>query len=281
MASTANSLHNGRLRTRNGNVYVTTILCIDDDRETLEVRQRVLRSAGYEVLTASSGADGLQALSSGVAIDAVVLDYMMPGMNGDEVAQKLKAKYPLLPIVAVSAVRLPPGMIETVDAYVQKGQDVELLLSTIARVLKTSADAARSIAANRKTVLCADDEVNELTARRMVFESAGFQVHVARSGQQAIDVFQAHPVDAVVLDYFMPGMNGLSVAREMKRLRPEVPIVVLSGFASLPGETIGLVDAWMQKRDVEALLRELEQLIERKASGQSAGPKQKDPIVQT
>ena len=59
----------------------------------------------------------------------------------------------------------------------------------------------------------------------------------------------------------------MSVAREMKRLRPEVPIVVVSGFASLPGETIGLVDAWMQKRDVEALLRELEQLIERKASG--------------
>lgn len=248
---------------------MATILCIDDDRETLDVRERVLRSSGYEVLTACSGADGLQALSSGATIDAVVLDYMMPEMNGDEVAQKLKAKYPLLPIVAVSAVRLPPGMVETVDAYVQKGQDVELLLSTLARVLKTS-DAARSGAANKKTVLCADDEVNELTARRMVFESAGFQVHVARDGQQALEVFQAHPLDAVVLDYFMPGMNGLSVAREMKRLRPEVPIVVLSGFASLPGETIGLVDAWMQKRDVEALLRELEQLIERKASGQPA-----------
>ena len=249
---------------------MTTILCIDDDRETLVVRERVLRSSGYDVLTASSGAAGLQALSSGAAIDLVVLDYMMPEMNGDEVAQKLKTRYPLIPIVAVSAVRLPPGMIETVDAYVQKGQDVEVLLSTIARVLKNSAEAARGGTANRKTVLCADDEVNELTARRLVFESAGFRVHVARNGQQALEVFQAQPVDAVVLDYFMPGMNGMSVAREMKRLRPEVPIVVVSGFASLPGETIGLVDAWMQKRDVEALLRELEQLIERKAYGQPA-----------
>ena len=122
---------------------MTTILCIDDDRETLEVRERVLRSSGYDVLTASSGAGGLQALSSGAAIDAVILDYMMPEMNGDEVAQKLKTRYPLMPIVAVSAVRLPPGMMETVDAYVQKGQDVEVLLSTIARVLKNSAEACR------------------------------------------------------------------------------------------------------------------------------------------
>jgi hypothetical protein len=56
----------------------------------------------------------------------------------------------------------------------------------------------------------------------------------------------------------------------MKRLRPEVPIIVLSGFASLPGETIGLVDAWLQKRDVEALVREVENLIERKAQSPTA-----------
>jgi CheY-like chemotaxis protein len=99
----------------------------------------------------------------------------------------------------------------------------------------------------------------------MVFESAGFKVLVARNGTQALETFHSQPVDAVVLDYFMPGLTGLSVAREMKRLRPEVPIIVLSGFASLPGETIGVVDAWLQKRDVEALVRELENLIQRKA----------------
>ena len=45
----------------------------------------------------------------------------------------------------------------------------------------------------------------------------------------------------------MPGMPGLSVARKMKDLRPGVPLVMLSGFASLPGETIGVVDTRMQK----------------------------------
>src|ERR1700692_1293311 len=149
-------------------------------------------------------------------------------------------------------------MFESVDAYIQKGQDVEVLLSTIERVL--APPAAERL--NGKTVLCADDEINELTARRMVLESSGFKVLVARNGKDALDVFRSTAVDAVVLDYFMPGMTGLFVAREMKDLRPEVPIIVLSGFASLPGETIGAVDAWMQKRDVEVLLRELEKLIQ-------------------
>jgi CheY-like chemotaxis protein len=61
----------------------------------------------------------------------------------------------------------------------------------------------------------------------------------------------------------MPGMKGVSVAGEMKSLYPEIPIMVLSGFASLPDETVGVVDAWIQKRDVEVVLRELEKMIQR------------------
>jgi len=252
---------------------LATVLCIDDDRETLEVRERVLRSAGYEVLTALDASEGLQLVASGAPVDVVLLDYMMPGTRGDQFAETLKSRFPRLPVIAVSAVRLPPGMMETIDAYIQKGQDVEVLLNEIARVIAGSAET-RAGSRGKKKVLCADDEVNELAARRMVFESAGFEVFTSRTGAQALEVFQAEAVDAVVLDYFMPGMNGVSVAKEMKRLRPEVPIIVLSGFASLPGETIGLVDSWLQKRDVEALLRELERLIHRKDSGPSASVKQ-------
>jgi CheY-like chemotaxis protein len=246
---------------------LATVLCIDDDRDTLEVRQRVLRSAGYEVLTALGGEEGLRIAASGPPIDVVVLDYMMPGIKGDLIAEHLKAHFPRTPIIAVSAVRLPPAMLHSIDAYVQKGQDVEVLLTAIARVISSSTKIRTNGGSGRKKVLCADDETNELAARKMVFESAGFEVFTARNGAQALDVFRAEAVAAVVLDYFMPGMNGLSVAREMKRLRPSVPIIVLSGFASLPGETIGLVDAWLQKRDVEELLRELERLIERQGSG--------------
>lgn len=245
---------------------MATVLCIDDDRDTLEVRERVLRSAGYEVFTAADASEGLGVITSGTPVDVVLLDYMLPGTKGDQLAEQLKTRFPRLPVIAVSAVRLPPGMMQLIDAYVQKGQDVEVLLTEVARVISSSSEMRAGGESDKKKVLCADDEINELAARKMVFESAGFEVFTARNGAQALDLFRAEPVDAVVLDYFMPGMNGLSVAREMKRLRPSVPIIVLSGFASLPGETIGLVDSWLQKRDVEALVQELERLIERKGA---------------
>jgi CheY-like chemotaxis protein len=249
---------------------LATILCIDDDQDTLDVRKKVLLSSGYCVLTSQSGIEGLEVVSSGTPVDLVLLDYVMPGMNGDQVAESLKSNFPHLPVIAVSAVRLPPRMLEIVDAYVQKGQDVEVLLSTIERVLSPTAAVPQCESLTQRIVLCADDEIEELTARKMVLESAGFKVLVARNGKDALDVFRSTAVDAVVLDYFMPGMTGLSVAREMKELRPEVPLVMLSGFASLPGETIGVVDAWVQKRDVEVLLRELEKLIQLKTAAPPA-----------
>ncbi|MGA7299076.1 MAG: response regulator [Candidatus Sulfotelmatobacter sp.] len=252
---------------------VPTILCIDDDSETLALRRHFLQSSGYSVVTASSGLAGLQALSQGQGIDLVLLDYMMPGMDGDEVAQKLKRQNPQLPVVVVSAVaQLPEGLLTVIDGYVQKGQDPDVLLGTVLKILTSRGKEGAPMESSnlgRKTVLCAEDDEEQLTSRKMVFESAGFDVLLARSGAEALQLFQTHAVDAVVLDYWMPRMKGLSVAREMKQLRPNIPILVLSGFSSLPDETIGVVDTWLQKRDVEPgeLLAEVNRLIEKNAAG--------------
>lgn len=69
----------------------------------------------------------------------------------------------------------------------------------------------------------------------------------------------------MVLDYWMSGMNGTEIATEMMRLRPTIPIIMLSGFPSLPGEGVGAVDAWLQKAGVEpeALIEKVSELIKR------------------
>lgn len=78
-----------------------TILCIDDDSSILELRRRVLESSGYGVITAPSGNDGLKLVSQGAKVDLVLLDYLMPGMNGDEVVENLKSEFPALPVIAI------------------------------------------------------------------------------------------------------------------------------------------------------------------------------------
>ncbi len=244
-------------------MQIKRVLCVDDDATTLEVRRLLLGDAGYSVATASSGAETLEIIADGNDFDLVLLDYAMPSMNGDELAEELRKRRPHLRLMAVSAVgQLPPKFLHAVDGSVQKGQSPEVLLSAMAAVLDqpSAKNVAKQLAP--PTVLCVDDDRSELLLRRMLFESAGFLALQARSADEALEIFRSKPVDAVVMDYWLSGTNGTAVAEEMKRLYPRIPIVMLSGFSSLPGEGM-LVDAWLRKAetDPEHVVDEVKRLI--------------------
>ena len=97
------------------------------------------------------------------------------------------------------------------------------------------------------TILCIDDEPDASQLRRLLLESEGYEVVDARTGEEGLRLFRSHKIDLVIVDYWMTGMNGLVVAREMKKLNPAVPVIVLSGLAELPGEAIGIADRWIIK----------------------------------
>lgn len=105
--------------------------------------------------------------------------------------------------------------------------------------------------APRGTILCVEDEQPQLMLRKLLFEEAGFNVLMADSEKQALELFKSHQIDAVVLDYWMSPMNGVIAAEEMKKLNENVPIVILSAWASLPGEILGIADIWLRKLEVE------------------------------
>jgi CheY-like chemotaxis protein len=122
------------------------------------------------------------------------------------------------------------------------------------------------------TILCIDDEQTALQLRQHVLESAGYRVIAAKSGAAGIQNFLSHPPDAVVLDYWMADMNGLQVARELRKLNPSIPIIILSAYGELLDESLGLADIWIRKGEEEPqfLLGRLEQLLKSKAA--SADP---------
>lgn len=113
------------------------------------------------------------------------------------------------------------------------------------------------------TVLCIDDEQTALQLRQTVLESAGYRVLTAKSGALGIQVFKSEPVHAVVLDYWMADMNGMQVAREIRRLNPAVPIIILSAYGELLDESLGIADIWIRKgeEDPQYLLARLEDLL--------------------
>lgn len=97
------------------------------------------------------------------------------------------------------------------------------------------------------TVLCIDDEALGLQIRRAVLERAGYQVLTAIDGPTGLSLFRGQAVDGVVLDYYMPEMDGGAVAETMRRERPEVPIMLLSAYINLPPEVVKLVNVTLLK----------------------------------
>jgi CheY-like chemotaxis protein len=111
-------------------------------------------------------------------------------------------------------------------------------------------------------ILCVDDEVVGLRVRKILLERAGYQVLTAADGYSGLELFQAYPVDAVVLDYSMPGMHGGEVARKMRQTKPQVPILLLSAYVGLPVEVCSLVDVYVTKGEgAPALLEKLGNLL--------------------
>jgi CheY-like chemotaxis protein len=111
-------------------------------------------------------------------------------------------------------------------------------------------------------VLCIDDDSLVLHTRKLVLESQGFSVETATSGKEGLRLFHSGQIDAVVVDYGMPEMNGVEVAAFLRQQVRQLPIVMLSAFPSLPDEAKGLVDAFVRKGETpDVLMNTLASLI--------------------
>jgi len=110
-----------------------TILCIDDDEAVLRYEKALLERSGYTVLTASSAQQGLR-LATMCKCDAVLLDYEMPGMNGNQVALEIKRIRPELMVILLSGSDVPTQALASVDAFVPKLEASRQLLPMIAEV---------------------------------------------------------------------------------------------------------------------------------------------------
>jgi CheY-like chemotaxis protein len=118
------------------------------------------------------------------------------------------------------------------------------------------------MASDTHLILCVDDEVVGLRVRKILLERAGYQVLTAADGYSGLELFATQPVDAVVLDYAMPGMHGGEVAKKMRQTKPHVPILLLSAYVGLPEEVSSLVDVYMTKGEgAPALLEKLGNLL--------------------
>ena len=134
-------------------------------------------------------------------------------------------------------------------------------------------------ASDPKRILIVDDNKMGLSARRSVLEAVGHTISTASSGPEALALFDGGAgFDLVVTDYKMPKMNGVELIGELRERSPQLPIILISGFA----DTLGLTDentksdAVLQKSssEVAQLMRAVSKLLNkptRKPAGANRG----------
>ncbi len=113
------------------------VCIVDDDPDIREIVGLVLEGKGYEVLTAADGQEALDTLTRSHGCDLILLDLMMPGMNGWEfrAAQRKTPELASIPVVVLSGMREVTAQAGEMDAaaYLQKPVDLERLLREVAR----------------------------------------------------------------------------------------------------------------------------------------------------
>lgn len=114
----------------------------------------------------------------------------------------------------------------------------------------------------KRTILCIDDDSSILRYERSLLERSGYTVLTTISAHQGLALVMKFQLDAVVLDYQMPEMSGHEVAARIKKLRPEIRIVMFSA-SEIPEETLKLADAVVFKTDaIRDLLPTVSQLCD-------------------
>ena len=99
----------------------------------------------------------------------------------------------------------------------------------------------------RKVVLCVDDRTTGAEVRKLLLECEGYKVLMASDGRKGLSSFATRWIDLVLLDYELPDMNGAAVARKMRQLKPDVPIIMFSAHTLAPMGVRHLIDAYIAK----------------------------------
>ncbi len=96
-------------------------------------------------------------------------------------------------------------------------------------------------------VLCVENHSEYLEALRYMLEAAGYEVLSATSGSQGVSMLKRYAVEGVLLEYDLPDASGATVRAEMKRIKPEIPVLLYAGIGSQTPFLIRFFDSYLRK----------------------------------
>jgi CheY-like chemotaxis protein len=238
---------------------------VDDNASALEILSGYLANFGLDAVIASSGEKAIDILkeSGPEKFSLMLLDWMMPGMDGVQTLEKIKTEFHLehtLPIIMVSAYELDEVKKRCIElgavGFVTKPVTPSGLYNEITRVMRPLTHiAVRSVPGavfsgipdldGRKILLVEDNAINREVASEML-KKTGAGVDFAKNGISALDRLRSARYDLVLMDVQMPEMDGLEATRKL-RLElglSDVPVVAMTAYA-MSGDREMCIEAGM------------------------------------
>jgi len=220
------------------------VLSVDNNEIARTIIEDILIPRGVEVVSANSGLDALGVLASGSQFDAVIADYLMPGMTGEEFGSKVlanKSTHPLPVLIVTTAPKkgdrkrleaagfsgylskpLGPNMLRKCVALLVEAKNTGQTIPFITQYTLKETEAtdglknANSIKfANARIMLVEDNMINQLVAKTML-EQYGCHITPAGNGKEAVELFNRQKFDLIFMDCQMPVMDGFEATKAIR-----------------------------------------------------------------
>ncbi|MCA9601788.1 MAG: response regulator [Myxococcales bacterium] len=216
-----------------------TILVIDDSVTYRTTLAELLESAGYQVCTAASGEEGLR-MAANLHPTAIVVDGVLPGIDGATVIRRIRLDAALrgTPCLLLTGSEEREAELKALDAgadaFVRKDEHESVILAKLGAALR-SATALQTRTASLlgpRKVLVVDDSVTYREELANTLRLEGFEVVLAQSGEEALEMLSVENVDCVLLDLLMPGIGGQETCRRIKStsVLRDIPLIVLTSL---------------------------------------------------
>jgi two-component system, NtrC family, sensor kinase len=256
-----------------------TIVLIDDSVTFREELKTALQQAGYHVVVAGSGEEGLR-LAEDVRPSGIIVDGELPGIDGATFIRRIRLDAALrgLPCFLLTGSEDRSAEVRALDAgadaFAVKEENVGVILARVAAMLRSASDqSARGTTTSLqgpKKVLAVDDSETYLQQLADALRSEGYEVILARSGEDALELLAVQQVDCVLLDLLMPGIGGRETCRRVKCVPAmrDIPIIMLTAVeereAMIEGLSAGADDYIAKSSDFDVVRARVLAQIRRK-----------------
>jgi DNA-binding response OmpR family regulator len=249
---------------------MATILVIDDERMIGDLLRSVLSAHGHEVFTATSGREGLEIFRNRKP-RFTLLDLRIPDMDGIEVLQairKINADAPVIVLTGgdTDALEIRARGLGVTD-FLRKGLPLEILIAAVNRDIQqwvkmteapsiaVALESVPSPSPEAASILVVDDEPQIRSMLSQFLTMRGYRVRVAQDGPTAMAMVTEELPNFVILDMYMPGMNGLELLRRIRTKKYTGGVLGLTGCQDeklLQGVLdLGAVDVMSKPVDLE------------------------------